>query len=81
MLNMYRFIGSKEIGYLLMVCVETCCHLQTEIDDYMRANKKSTVFKCQYENGECFDSSTMEYFFCFTTCNNRIPIKIKERYV
>ena len=54
---------------------ETCPHFKTRIEEHIKKDKKSRIFKHLHSTATCFDSYNS---LCFNKANSKFDLKIKE---
>ena len=57
---------------------ETCCHLKTRIEEHIKKDNKSHIFKHLHSTTACFDSYNSLSFKIIDKANSKIDLKIKE---
>ena len=57
---------------------ETCRHFKIKIEEYIRYDNKSHIFKHLYSTPTCFDSSNSLSFNIIDKANSKFDLKIKE---
>ena len=71
----YKFIcascSSSYIG-------ETCRHFKTRIEEHIKKNNKSHIFKHLHSNATCFDSNNCLCFKIIDKANSKFDLKIKQ---
>ena len=63
--------GSSYIG-------KTCCHFKTKIEEHIKKDNKSHIFKHLDSFVTCFDSYNSLYFKIIDHANSKFDLKIKE---
>ena len=60
-------------------CVgETCCHFKTRIEEHIKKDNKSHIFKLLHSTVTCFDSYNSLCFEIIDKANSKFDLKIKE---
>ena len=57
---------------------ETCCHFKTRIEEHIRKDNKSHIFKHLHSTVTCFDSYNSFSFKIIDMANSKFDLKIKE---
>ena len=57
---------------------ETCCHFKTRIEEYIKKDNKSHIFKHLHSTARCFDSYNSLCFKIIDKANSKFNLKIKE---
>ena len=57
---------------------ETCHHFKTRIDEHVKKDKKSNIYKHLHNNEECFSSFNSDCFYILDYAPTQFQIKIKE---
>ena len=57
---------------------KTCCHFKTRIEEHMKKDNKSHIFKHLNSMATCFDSYNSLYFKIIDKANSKFNLKIKE---
>ena len=57
---------------------ETCRHFETRIQEYIKKDNKSHIFKHLHSAETCFDSYNSLYFKIIDKANSKSDLKIKE---
>ena len=57
---------------------ETCRHFRTRIDEHVKKDKKSNIYKHLHNNEECFSSFNTDCFSILDYAPTQFQIKIKE---
>ena len=57
---------------------ETCCHFKTRIQEHIRNDNKSHIFKHLHSTTTCFDSYNYLSFKIIDKANSKFDLKIKE---
>ena len=57
---------------------ETCCHFKTRIEEHMKRNNNSHIFKHLHSIATCFDSYSSLCFKVIDKANSKFDLKIKE---
>ena len=64
---------------LKMSClVKTCCHFKTRIEEHIKKDNKSHIFKYLHSTATCFDSYNSLCFKITDKANSKFDLKIKE---
>ena len=66
-----RYVSSSYIG-------ETCHHFETRIEEHIKKDNKSHIFKHLHSTAACFDSFKSLSFKIIDKANNKFNLKIKE---
>ena len=66
--------GSSYIG-------ETCCHFKTWIEEHIKKDNKSHIFKHLHSTATCFDSYNSLCFKMIDKANSKFDLKIKKLYI
>ena len=67
----YGGCSSRYIG-------ELCRHFKTRIEEHIRKDNKSYIFKHLHSTATCFDSYNSRYFKIIDKSNYKFDLKIKE---
>ena len=71
----YKFTcASCSPGYI----GETCHRVKTRIEEHIKKNNKSHIFKDLHSTTACFDSYNSLYFKIIAKANSKLDLKIKE---
>ena len=57
---------------------ETCCHFKTTIEEHIKKDSKSHIFKHLHSTATCFDSYNSFCFKIIDKVNSKFYLKIKE---
>ena len=57
---------------------ETCHHFKSRINEHVKKDKKSNIYKLLRNNEECFSSFNSDYFSVLDYTPTQFQIKIKE---
>ena len=57
---------------------ETCCHFKTRIEEHIKKDNKSHIFKHLHSTATCFDSYNSLCFKIIDKANSKFDLKIKE---
>ena len=57
---------------------ETCCHFKTRIEEHIKKDNKSHIFKHLHSTATCFDSYNSLCFKIIGKANSKFDLKIKE---
>ena len=57
---------------------ETCCHFKTRIEEHIKKDSKSHIFKHLHSTETCFDSYNSLCFKIIDKANSKFDLKIKE---
>ena len=57
---------------------ETCCHFKTRIEEHIKKDNKSHIFKHLHSTATCFDSYNSLSFKIIDKANSKFDFKIKE---
>ena len=57
---------------------ETCCHFKTRIEEHIKKDNKSHIFKHLHSTATCFDSYNSLSFKIIDKANSKFDLKIKE---
>ena len=57
---------------------ETCCHFKTRVDEHIKKDNKSHIFKHLHPTATCFDSCNSLCFKKIDKANSKFDLKIKE---
>ena len=57
---------------------KTCHHIKTRIEEYIKKDNKSHIFKHLQSNRTCFDSNNSLCFKIIDKDNSKFDLKIKE---
>ena len=57
---------------------ETCRHFKTRIDEHVKKDKKSNIYKHLNNNEECFSSFNSDCFSILDYAPTQFQVKIKE---
>ena len=57
---------------------ETCCHFKTRIEEHIKKDNKSHIFKHLHSSETCFDSYNSLCFKIIDKANSKFDLKIKE---
>ena len=57
---------------------ETCCHFKTRIEEHIKKDNKSHIFKHLHCTVTCFDSYNSLFFKIIDKANSKYDLKIKE---
>ena len=57
---------------------ETCRHFKTRIEEHIKKDNKSHIFKHQHSTATCFDSYNCLCFKMIYKANSKLDLKIKE---
>ena len=57
---------------------ETCRHFKTRIEEHIKKDNKSHIFKHLHSSETCFDSYNSLYFKIIHKANSKLDLKIKE---
>ena len=57
---------------------EACCHFKTRIEEHIKKDNKSHIFKHLHSTAICFDSYNSICFKIIDKANSKIDLKIKE---
>ena len=57
---------------------ETCCHLETRIEEYIKKDNKSHIFKYLHSIATYFDSHNYLLSKVIAKANSKFDLKIKE---
>ena len=67
----YKFTCASYIG-------ETCCHFKTKIEEHIKKDNKSHIFKHLHSTVTCFDLDNSLSFEIIDKANSKFDLKIKE---
>ena len=71
----YKFTcASRSSSYVS----ETCCHFKTKIEEHIKNENKSNIFKQLHSTATCFDSYNSLCFKIIVKANSKFDFKIKE---
>ena len=59
---------------------ETCRHFKTRIEEHIKKDNKSHIFKHLHSTATCFDSYNSLYFKIIDKANSKFDLKIKESF-
>ena len=71
----YKFICA---GYSSSYIGETCRYFKTRIEEHIKKDNKSHIFKHLHSTARCFDSYNSVYFKIIDKTNSKFDLKIKE---
>ena len=57
---------------------ESCCHFKTRIEEHIKKDNKSHIFKHLHSTATCFDSYNSLCFKIIDKANSKFDLKIKE---
>ena len=57
---------------------KTCCHFKTKIEEHIKKDNKSYIFKHLHSTATCFDSYNSLSFKIIDKANSKFDLKIKE---
>ena len=57
---------------------ETCCHFKTRIEEHIKKDNKSHIFKHLHSTTTCFDSCNSFSFKIIDKANFKFDLKIKD---
>ena len=57
---------------------KTCCHFKTRIEEHIKKDNKSHIFKHLHSSETCFDSYNSLCFKIIDKANSKFDLKIKE---
>ena len=57
---------------------ETCCHFKTRIEEHIKKDNKSHIFKHLHSTTTCLDSYNSLPFKIIDKANSKFDLKIKE---
>ena len=57
---------------------ETCCHFKTRIEEHIKKDSKSHIFKYLDSTATCFDSYNFICFKIIDKYNSKFDLRIKE---
>ena len=57
---------------------ETCCHFETRIEEHIKKDSKSHIFKHLHSTATYFDSYNSFCFKIIDKANSKFDLKIKE---
>ena len=57
---------------------ETCCHFKTRIEEHIKKDNKSHIFKHLHSTATCFDSYNLLCFKIIDRANSKFDLKVKE---
>ena len=57
---------------------EACCHFKTRIEEHIKKDNKSHIFKHLHSTATCFDSYNSLSFKIIDKANSKFDFKIKE---
>ena len=57
---------------------KTCCHFKTKIEEHIKKDNKSYIFKHLHSTGTCFDSYNSLCFKRIDKANSKFDSKIKD---
>ena len=57
---------------------ETCLHIKTRIEEHIKKDNKSHIFKHLHSTAACFDSKNSLFFKIIDKANSKFDLKIKE---
>ena len=57
---------------------ETCCHFKTRIEEHIKKDRKSYIFKHLHSTTACFDSYNYVSFKTIDKANLKFDLKIEE---
>ena len=57
---------------------KTCCHFKTRIEEHIKKDSKSHIFKHLHSTATCFDSYNSLCFKIIDKANSKFDLKIKE---
>ena len=60
---------------------ETCCHFATSIEEHIKKDNKSHIFKHRHSIAICLDSYNSLCFKIVDKANTKFDLKIKEAFV
>ena len=73
--NLYtRTVASCSSSYI----GKTCCHFKTRIEEHIKKDNKSHIFKHLHSTATCFDSYNSLCFKIIDKANSKFDLKIKE---
>ena len=59
---------------------ETCCHFKTRIEEHIKKDNKSHIFKHLHSTATCFDSYNSLCFKIIDKANSNFDLKNKENW-
>ena len=65
------------LAIVLDIFCETCRHFKTRIEEHIKKDNKSHVFKHLHSTATCFDSYNSLSFKIIDKANSKIDLKIK----
>ena len=71
----YKFAGARCNSYYIG---ETCRHFKIRIDEHVKEDKKSNLYKHLHNNKECFSSFNLDCFSILDNTLTQFQIKTKE---
>ena len=60
---------------------ETCCHFKTRIEDHIKKDNNSNIFKHLQSTATCFDSYNSLCFTIIDKTNSKFDLKLKKLYI
>ena len=57
---------------------ETCCHFKTRIEEHIKKDNKSHIFKHLHSTATCFDSYNSLCFKIIDMANSKFDLKVEE---
>ena len=57
---------------------KTCCHFKTKIEEHIKKDNKSYIFKHLHSTATCFDSYNSLSFKIIDKANSKFDLRIKE---
>ena len=74
----YKFTcASCSSGYI----GKTCCHFKTRIEEHIKKDNKSHIFKHLHSTATCFDSYNSLCFKIIDKANSKFDLKLKKLYI
>ena len=71
----YKFISSSFSSIYIR---ENCRHFESRIEEHIKKDDKSRIFKPLHSMATCFDSYNYLYFKIIDEANSKFDLKIKE---
>ena len=60
---------------------ETCCHFKTRIEEHIKKDNKSHIFKHLHFTTTCFDSYNSLWFKIIDKANSKFDLKINQHHL
>ena len=60
---------------------ETCCHFKTRIEEHIKKDNKSHIFKYLHFTTTCFDSYNSLWFKIIDKANSKFDLKINQHHL